>query len=309
MKKVGKDMLVEGAAKSQSRSKGIALVVFAAMLWGVSGTVAQYLFQRKFTPEWLVVIRLLLSGIILLFYAFIKLKKDIWGIWKYKHHRFNLILFSIIGMLGVQYTYFAAIKHSNAATATILQYLSMVVITCYLAVFLRKIPSLRQAVAIVLAIVGTFFIITHGNVHALSISKQGLFWGLSSAFALAFYTLQPCSLLRKWDSIVIVGWGMLVGGMVFGIFCHSWNFTGQWSGVSISGVIFVVIFGTLIPFWCYMESINYIKPSETNVLACIEPLSSVLLSVFWLHISFGITEWIGAICIITTVIILSGQKT
>lgn len=302
-------MLVEGAAKTKSRTKGIALVIFAAVLWGVSGTVAQYLFQRRFTPEWLVVIRLLLSGIILLCYAFLKLKKDIWDIWKYRHHRFNLILFSIIGMLGVQYTYFAAIKYSNAATATILQYLSMVIITCYLAVFLRKIPSLRQAVAIVLAIVGTFFIITHGNIHALSISKQGLFWGLSSAFALAFYTLQPCSLLHKWDSIVIVGWGMLIGGLAFSLFYHPWDLTGQWSGVSIFGVIFVVIFGTLIPFWCYMESINHIKPSETNVLACVEPLSSVFLSVLWLHISFGIAEWIGAICIITTVIILSGQKT
>lgn len=88
--------------------------------------------------------------------CFFKLKKDIWDIWKYRRHRFNLILFSIIGMLGVQYTYFAAIKYSNAATATILQYLSMVIITCYLAVFLKKIPGLRQAVAIILAIVGTF---------------------------------------------------------------------------------------------------------------------------------------------------------
>lgn len=63
-------MLVEGAAKVQSRTKGIVLVIFAAVLWGVSGTVAQYLFQKRFTPEWLVVIRLLLSGIILLCYAF-----------------------------------------------------------------------------------------------------------------------------------------------------------------------------------------------------------------------------------------------
>ncbi|WP_368489803.1 hypothetical protein [Clostridium sp. BJN0013] len=80
---------------------------------------------------------------------------------------------------------------------------------------LRKIPGLRQSVAIVLAIVGTFFMIIRGNIHALSISKLGLFWGLSSAFTLASYTLQPCSLLRKWDSIVVVGWGMLIGGLSY----------------------------------------------------------------------------------------------
>ena len=54
------------------------LVITAAMLWGVSGTVAQYLFQKKeFTPEWLVVIRLLISGIVLLIYSSIKGKQDI----------------------------------------------------------------------------------------------------------------------------------------------------------------------------------------------------------------------------------------
>jgi drug/metabolite transporter (DMT)-like permease len=45
----------------QPRIKGIILVIIGSMLWGISGTVAQYLFQEKgFSPEWLVVIRLLI---------------------------------------------------------------------------------------------------------------------------------------------------------------------------------------------------------------------------------------------------------
>jgi drug/metabolite transporter (DMT)-like permease len=52
-------------AISPSRNKGIALVLTGAALWGVSGTAAQYLFQQQgFSPEWLTVVRLLLSGII-----------------------------------------------------------------------------------------------------------------------------------------------------------------------------------------------------------------------------------------------------
>ena len=42
------------------RLKGIILVLTAGILWGVCGTVAQYLFHYAgFTPEWMVVIRLL----------------------------------------------------------------------------------------------------------------------------------------------------------------------------------------------------------------------------------------------------------
>lgn len=134
------------------RIKGIILVIIGAMLWGISGTVAQYLFQEKgFSAEWLVVIRLLASGLILLLYALMKDKQEIWAIWKSKHSILSLLLFSIIGMLGVQYTYFAAIKYGNAATATILQYLSPVIVTCYLALRTKKMPNLQEIIAVILA--------------------------------------------------------------------------------------------------------------------------------------------------------------
>lgn len=295
--------------KLQPRIKGIMLVIIGAMLWGVSGTVAQYLFQKRgFSPEWLVVIRLLASGLILLLLAFIKGKKDIWTIWSSKNSIFNLILFSIIGMVGVQYTYFAAIKYGNAATATILQYLSPVLVTCYLAIRTKKIPNLKEITAVILAMSGTFFIITKGNIHGISISKLALFWGISSAFAAAFYTLQPRYLLAKWGSAVVVGWGMLIGGIAFSFIHQPWNFTGQWSITSIFAVIFVVLFGTLIAFYCYLESLNYVQPTEASVLSSVEPLSAAFLSVIWLHVPLGIPQWLGTACIIFTVVILSCTK-
>ena len=299
----------ESLVKFQPRVKGIMLVILGAMLWGISGTVAQYLFQKKgFSPEWLVVIRLLVSGLILLLYAFMKGKQDIWTIWRSKHTILSLILFSIIGMLGVQYTYFAAIKYGNAATATILQYLSPVLVTCYLAIRTKKVPNLKEITAVILAMLGTFFIITKGNIHSISISKLALFWGISSAFAAAFYTLQPRSLLAKWSSTVVVGWGMLIGGIAFSFVHKPWNFTGQWYITSIFAVIIVVLFGTLIAFYCYLESLKYIQPTEASVLSSVEPLSAAFLSVLWLHVPLGMPQWLGTACIIFTVVILSCTK-
>lgn len=44
--------------------KGLVMVLVGATLWGLSGTVAQRLFQDEgFTPGWLVTMRLLVSGI------------------------------------------------------------------------------------------------------------------------------------------------------------------------------------------------------------------------------------------------------
>ncbi|NKQ18655.1 DMT family transporter [Brevibacillus laterosporus] len=289
-----------------SRKVGVALVLTGAVLWGISGTVAQYLFQQQgFSPEWLVVIRLLLSGIILLGIAYRKEKQNIWGIWKNNQERLNLILFGILGMLAVQYTYFAAIKHGNAATATILQYLAPVLITCYVAIRLKRFPTLKELLAVILALLGTFLLVTHGSIRSLSISGWALFWGIASAVALAFYTLHPHKLLAKWGAAIVVGWAMLIGGIGFSLVHPPWRLEGQWSISSSLAVIFIVLFGTLIAFYCYLESLKYLSASETSLLACVEPVSAAVLSVIWLHVSFGFTDWVGTLCILVTIAILS----
>ncbi|MDD9149171.1 DMT family transporter [Sporolactobacillus sp. CQH2019] len=289
-----------------SRARGVALVLTGAILWGVSGTAAQFLFQNaKINVEWLTVFRLLASGLLLLGLYYRKEKERIWGIWRDKSGRASIILFGLLGMPGVQYTYFAAIKNSNAATATVLQSLGPVIITCYLAFNLRRLPGFREIIAVALAVLGTFFLVTHGSIHRLSVSGLTLFWGLCSAFAAAFYTLQPRKLLRKWGSVVVVGWGMLIGGAGLSFIHPPWLAAGEFTFHSIVSIAFIIIFGTLIAFVCYLESLRYLSASETSVLATAEPLSAALLSLIWLHVSFGFYDYVGALFVMSTIFILS----
>nr|WP_263326754.1 EamA family transporter [Neobacillus sp. Marseille-Q6967] len=291
------------------RAKGILLVLIAATSWGVSGTVAQYLFhQHGFSAGWLVVIRLMISGIGLLFFAHTVAKQNIWSIWRGKKDVLGLFIFGILGMLGVQYTFFAAIEHGNAATATVLQYLAPVIIAVYFCIKTKALPVKYEVMAIVLALGGTFLLVTKGNLHSISISRPAFLWGILSAFALAFYTVYPGKLLTKWGTLITVGWGMLIGGIAFSFIHPPWNFQGNWQFSSFLGVTFVVLFGTLIAFLCYMESLKYIKPSEASLLACMEPLSAAILAVTWLQVPFSLAEWIGAIFVIATIFILSMVK-
>ena len=298
-----------GAILSYQRTKGVIFVLIAAILWGVSGTAAQYLFTHQgFSSGWLVSVRLLFAGIGMLIFAHISGRQNIGAVWKNKYDVIQLLTFGLIGMLGVQYTYFAAIEHGNAAKATILQYLAPVIIACYFSFKSKNLPTKHETISIFLALAGTFLLVTKGNIHTLNISAPALTWGILSAFALAFYTLYPAALLSKFGSLVTVGWGMLIGGLALSIIHPPWKFQGDWSIPAFLAVVFVVIFGTLIPFFCYMESLNYIKASEASLLACAEPLSAAFLAVAWLHVSFGLAEWIGSLSIIATIFILSDRK-
>lgn len=286
--------------------KGSLLSMFSAMLWGVSGAVGQFLFShRGFEPQWLVTIRMLLSGIIILGYLYIKDRNKIFLVWRNKTDIIDMLLFSIVGMLATQYTYFVAIGHSNAATATVLQYLAPVIIMLYISLRGRKLPNIMEILAVICALVGTFLLATHGKIDSLSISGAALFWGLASAFALAFYSIQPKRLLDSFDSMTLIGWAMLVGGLFISFINPPWKTAGVWDTASISFVTFIVILGTLIPYSCYLFGIKMIGATKASLFASVEPLSSAIVSIIWLKVSLAFIDIIGFIFIIATVFLLS----
>lgn len=286
-------------------TKGLLLIVTGTVLWGASGVVSQHLFTAKdFTAEWFVTARLIISGIILLIIDAFLHKGDIFSIWK-TTDKFALILFGIFGMLGVQYTYFRTIVYSNAATATILQYLMPIFIVLYLLITTRRIPRKLELFSIFLAMLGTFLLVTKGQFDTLAISPLALIWGLSNACFSAFYTLQPREIIKRWRSMLVIGWGMLIGGIVMCFYQPVWNFTGIWDLNSALSFFAVVIFGTAIAFCAYLESTKYLSPTQISVFASLEPFSSIVLSIIFLHISFGSIELIGAFIIIAAVTILN----
>lgn len=291
------------------KGTGITLVLTGAILWGVSGTVAQYLFQEKgFHAGWLVAVRMLISGLVLLTISSMKEKQSIWKVWQEKKSRRQLLVFGIFGMIGVQYTYFAAVEAGNAATSTLLQYLGPVLIMAYLAVKFRKMPTAAEFFAAFLALLGIFLLVTKGRMDTIAINPLELFWGLLSAGGAAVYSVQPVRLLKQWGSAIVVGWGMLIGGVVMSIICPPWTFSGDISFISMAAVAFVILFGTLAAFYLYMESLKYLKATESSLLGCAEPLSAAILSVVWMGVPFTIIDWLGAGCILATIIILSKSQ-
>lgn len=299
---------LEWMGEMRNRYIGVAMVLFAATLWGLSGTVAQRLFAHgDFQPGWLVTMRLLVSGAILLLWYIPK--TNIFLIWK--RDGLRLVLFGILGMLAVQYTYFAAIDTGNAASATLLQYLGPAMITVYLAIRLKRIPKPREISAVILALLGTYFLVTNGSPQNVKLSPAAIAWGIASAGALAFYTLYPGNLLKKWGSGLVVGWGMFIGGVGLSFLSPPWQMGNQhWSLTTFGFVVFVILFGTLLAFFLYLESLKYIKPTETSLLACAEPLTASIVVIIWLHVPFGIYQMAGGLCILATVVLLSmkGKK-
>lgn len=294
---------------SYQKVPGLLMALSSAIFWGISGTCAQFLFEEKdLDPAWLVTWRMILAGTILVIFSMVTEKKVAFEIWKKPKNAIKLLLFGILGMVAVQFTYFYSISLSNAATATILQYIGPVFVVAYYAIKNRKWPILAEYAALALALSGTFLLVTHGSLEELVISELAIFWGILSALALAFYTIQPVGLLRTFSPAAVTGWGMLVGGLFFSLYTQPWSVSGSWDLGTLFAFSYIVLFGTVTAFYFFLKSVTIIGATYASLLCSVEPLAAALTAVFWLGVSFTAVDWLGTILILLTVVLLTISK-
>ena len=289
--------------------KGILLALLAGILWGITGPLGQFLFDEKtITPEWLVTCRLIVSGTVILLGMFVKRRWEIFTIWKDKKDAVHMVIYSVAGMMAVQYSFFVAVETSNGGTATVLQYTNPVMIILYLALFQKVRPKSKEVVAVLLALAGIFLLSTNGNLHTLVITPKGLFMGLLCAVFTCFYSMLPRRLMEKYDEVMICGWSMFIGGIVLAIWKNPWKI-GAGADYQVWGLFgMLVLFGTVIPFIASLKAIMLSGPMYANVLASIEPVVASFLTFLFLGTTFGGFEILGFGCIILTIVMLSLNK-
>ena len=68
---------------------------------------------------------------------------------------------------------------------------------------------------------------------------------------------------------------------------------------------YVIIFGTIMAFGCYLGSLKYIQPAEAGILGSLEPLSAIILSIVFLGASFDLMDILGTALIVGAVVLLA----
>ena len=283
--------------ETKLKLRGMLLASLASSFWAISGISGEILFKQfNFSSDWLVSTRTLMSGILLFMIVIFIEKKSILRPLKNKWDSMGIILFGVAGMYLVQYT--------NVSFATILQFTAPFFIFIYESIKNRKLPSVLTITLLFMTILGVVFIATKGNFSNLSVSLEALLFGLVSAIMIAFYSTYPKKLLKKYGSITVVGWGMIIGSVISNIIHPIWEIQGDINTKSIIQVIIVVILGTSIAYLIYIASLNYISSSLAGILTAFEPVLAAVLSVVIFGLKFSIIELIGFVLVFVSIFIL-----
>lgn len=288
---------------------GIILTLLGATLWGVSGTSVQFVGNfRNMNLEWLLTMRLITAGLLTVLYGWIRQGNVIFNVFRNWRDTLSLIVFGVFGMALCQYTYFRSIVIAGAGIATVLQYLAPSMIIIYLLVRYGKRTSIGEIISVILALAGTICLMGNNGFSFESFRSDVLFWGLLSAIGVAVYSVSPVRLLATYGTIPIVGFGMLLSGLVAAVLFHQPHSYATWDIWTVVGCFNVVFLGTIVSFNAYLEGVKRIGAVPGSILSSIEPISAAFFGWALLGNQFNWVGILGMAMIIATVIIIALEK-
>ncbi|WP_147630157.1 DMT family transporter [Staphylococcus xylosus] len=296
---------------TKKRMIGIILAIVGASFWGLGGTVSDYLFKfRHIDVNWYVTARLLLSGVILIIiFKILNPKHSVFTIFFNFTGTIQMLIFSIFGMLLVQYSYMASINEGNAAIATLLLYIAPVYIIFWFMIRGKATLKIFDLIAVTLTLTGTFLLLTNGSLSRLVVPTSSITWGIISGIALAFYTIYATKLLVKFSSILVVGWAMLISGILMNFKAPLWQLDiSQITFSTLSYLSFGIIGGTAIAFFFFIKSLQYLSAKETTLFGTIEPVMAVMASAVWLKVTFLPFQLLGIVLIMLLILMISLKK-
>lgn len=292
--------------KQNTAVRGTLCALLGGVCWGFSGTMGQYLFSAKgLETAWVTTVRMLLAGILLLGVLAARQPRELTRVWRVGKDARRLVLFAALGLIPCQFTYLECIAYSNSATGTALNYLGQMMILFYVCLTTRRLPTRWEITALLLAMLGVFFLATHGNIHTLVLSPQALFWGLLGAAMVVVYSALPRPLLAVYGSPAVTGWGMLVGGVVLFFLSRFWQQQVALDWQTVAGVLLIGVVGTAMAFTLYLQGVRDIGPVKTSLLSCAELVTAGILTCLWLKTPLVLQDFVGMALILGMVIFLS----
>lgn len=283
---------------SSNNASGAWYILFAAMLWGTTGT-AQGLAPAGATPLTVGTIRLAIGGVSLLVLAIFRKQFSSGNRWPLTH-----VFISAFFVASYQLCFFAAVAKTGIAVGTMVAIGSSPLAAGILGFLIRKETLERKwYIATFLAISGCILLSMPGKQFDLDVA--GVFLALGAGFSYAIYTVSIKGLLDKHspDAVMAVVFTSAAMLMTPTIFLADWSWIFQSQGLIVA--LHLGIVTAALSYWLFGRGLKTVKIGNVATLSLAEPLTASLLGVFILKEHLGGTELGGIFLIFAGIAVLA----
>ncbi|HUW77815.1 MAG TPA: DMT family transporter [Candidatus Nanopelagicaceae bacterium] len=296
------------AIKGDSTHRGEFMVVIAALLFGLNGTVSKLILQAGLPAMRFTEIRCGGAFICLLTYALIRRPASL----KINRKQIGfLALYGVAGFAGVQVFYFVAIARLPVGIGLLLEFTAPILITLYVRFVRKEDVKSRMWAALVLAICGLILV---GQVwNGLTLNGIGLIAGGFASISLTIYYLLGEHGVGIRDTTSLTAWAFGFATAFWLIVQPLWDFPfhllsnqvslgGRFSNVQAPlslFILFCVLFGTVAPFILVVSALRHTTPARTAMIGMLEPIFASVVAWWWIGESLTLLQILGGLVVLT----------
>ena len=296
-----------------SRLSGYLAIIVASTLWGVAAAAAKFLFSSRAVPPFLLVqVRMGLSAVLLVVTLAIFAPKLL----RLRRQDVSFfVIWGIVGMAAVQFTYLFTVAETNVATAIFLQYLAPVLTAAYMWLFQGEKPTGVLAICLTLALGGLFLLI-FGGTEQLLVSTIGLMSGLASAVFCSFYTIYGARTPERISPWTLLCYGLGAGFLFWLVVDGVMLAVGSPpAGTALLGDLsmwpffaYIAVLATIVPFGLYLTGLRTVSPTMANITGMLESVVGGLAAYIALHETLRPMQILGGCLIVAAVVLLQIKR-
>lgn len=305
------------AIKGDATNRGEFMVVIAALLFGINGTVSKLVLHAGLPPMRFTEIRSAGAFLCLLLYALVRKPSSL----KVNRQQIGfLALYGIAGFAAVQVFYFIAISRLPVGIGLLLEFTAPVLITLYVRFVRKENVKSRMWASLILAISGLMLVAQIWN--GLTLDGIGLIAGGIASISLAIYFLLGEHGVGIRDTTSLTAWAFGFATAFWAIVQPLWTFPIHLllKQVSLGGrfadfhaplsafIVVVILFGTVAPFVLVVGALRHTSPARTAMIGMLEPVFASIVAWWWIGESLTIIQIIGGIVVLTGIALAESAR-
>lgn len=217
----------------------------------------------------------------------------------------SVAMLAVLGFSPQAGLYFLTVRFLDPGMASLLLYLYPAFVILIVFLLFGQKPRPRQLVALGLAMVGCVFTLWQSSRYPLA----GIVFGLLLAITYAAYLSVAEKVLKGIDpvfSTALIMTGAAASYWLITLLHGSQQLPG--SLTAFFGIAGIAVVATMLPIIALFAAIERIGTANAALVSSVEPLFTIGLSAALLGERLGGLQWLGAACIILSLVVLNAAR-
>lgn len=282
-----------------SRSLAFVFAFLAALIYGVSFTVAKEVMPAYVKPFGFILIRV--SGAAILFWLlslFIRKEKV------QLHDLPRLLLGAVFGIALNQLTFFKGLSMTTPISASVIMVSSPILVLTFSALLIREEVTRRKVSGILIGMLGAVVLIVFGkDMGTASNATLGNTLVFVNASSYSLYLILIKNLTAKYHPVTLAKWLYLFGLFMVIPFGFSEFKMVDWQNMPVEilyRVGFIVVFTSFMTYLLNLYAIRRLKPTTLSIFIYLQP---VIASIYALMVG---SDELNLVKVLATALIFTG---